>query len=142
MAAQPPAAVHIATLTWNPALDVSTAVDRLEPWRKLRCEPETTEAGGGGINVARAVLALGGSAVAVAALGTAARPIVAEALRRADVELLMVPINGRTREDWSIIDRRSGDQYRFIQPGPRLSTQSGGAVSSNRSSRRAAQPAS
>ena len=65
---------HIVTLTWNPALDVTTAVEQLEPWRKLRCDPATIEAGGGGINVARAVRALGGTAVAVAALGVSARP--------------------------------------------------------------------
>jgi 6-phosphofructokinase 2 len=118
----PPPSAHIATLTWNPALDVSTAVDRLEPWRKLRCEQETIEAGGGGVNVARAVRALGGTATAVVALGIAARPFVEDDLQRAAVELRVVPINGRTREDWSVIDHHTGAQYRFVQPGPQLST--------------------
>ena len=54
MTVQPPPSARIATLTWNPALDVTTAVNRLEPWRKPRCGPATIEAGGG-INVARAV---------------------------------------------------------------------------------------
>ena len=113
---------HIVTLTWNPALDVTTAVEQLEPWRKLRCDPATIEAGGGGINVARAVRALGGTAVAVAALGVSARPVVEDDLARAGVELRAVPIGARTREDWSVTDRRTGAQYRFIQPGPQLTT--------------------
>ena len=112
---------RVVTLTFNPAIDMTTAVDRLEPWRKLRCEPATVEAGGGGINVARAVCALGGMAVAVAAVGATARPVVEDQLRRDGVELRAVPIDGRTRENWSVTDRRSGQQFRFVQPGPRLS---------------------
>lgn len=59
----------IVTLTMNPALDIATSTDRVEPTHKLRCAPPRYDAGGGGINVARVVHALGGDAVAVFPVG-------------------------------------------------------------------------
>ena len=50
----------IVTLTMNPALDIATATDRVVPTHKLRCAAPRYDPGGGGINVARAVHALGG----------------------------------------------------------------------------------
>src|SRR5271169_1888576 len=55
----------IVTLTMNPALDIATSTDRVVPTHKLRCAPPRYDPGGGGINVARAVHALGGDAVAI-----------------------------------------------------------------------------
>ena len=43
----------IVTLTMNPALDIATAAERVEPVHKLRCTAPRYDAGGGGINVAR-----------------------------------------------------------------------------------------
>ena len=59
----------IVTLTMNPALDIATSTDRVEPTHKLRCAPPRYDPGGGGINVARAVHALGGDAVAIFPVG-------------------------------------------------------------------------
>src|SRR3982751_3536589 len=50
---------EIVTLTMNPALDIATATDIIEPSRKLRCGAPCYDPGGGGINVARAVYVLG-----------------------------------------------------------------------------------
>ena len=62
---------RILTLTANPAVDVSTSVERIEPVAKLRCRPERREAGGGGINVARVACRLGADAIVVFAAGGA-----------------------------------------------------------------------
>jgi len=61
----------IVTLTVNPALDLSTSTERLEPEHKLRCGPSVVEAGGGGVNVSRVIARLGGSSTAVVAVGGA-----------------------------------------------------------------------
>jgi len=45
--------VSIATVTANPAIDVSASVDQVLPFHKLRCGPEARHPGGGGINIAR-----------------------------------------------------------------------------------------
>ena len=38
----------LATLTLNPALDIQTGVDVVEPENKLRCDAPRQDAGGGG----------------------------------------------------------------------------------------------
>jgi len=49
----------IYTLTLNPAVDVSMTVDRLDPEHKLHCSQPQYHAGGGGIEVAKAIHRLG-----------------------------------------------------------------------------------
>jgi fructose-1-phosphate kinase PfkB-like protein len=52
---------RIATLTVNPALDVSAAVPHVVPDHKLRCTELVRQPGGGGVNVARAIRRLHGT---------------------------------------------------------------------------------
>jgi 6-phosphofructokinase 2 len=59
----------IVTLTINPALDKSANVDRIVPENKLRCDTPNFEAGGGGINVAKAIHRLGGNPIAIFTIG-------------------------------------------------------------------------
>ena len=59
----------IVTLTMNPALDVSSETDRVEPEHGVRCGPSRFDPGGGGVNVTRAIRNLGGSSVAIYPLG-------------------------------------------------------------------------
>ena len=49
----------LITLSLNPALDLATTTERVEPTHKLRCGPAQRFAGGGGINVARVLHRLG-----------------------------------------------------------------------------------
>lgn len=109
----------LITVTLNPALDLSGAVPKVEPGPKLRLDAVLAEAGGGGINVARAAAALGGQARALAALGGATGARLAGLL--ADVPGLVLdalPAPGETRESLSVTETASGAQYRFVLPGP------------------------
>jgi 6-phosphofructokinase 2 len=54
----------LLTITMNPALDVSTAVEEVRHTSKLRCEPMHRRAGGGGVNVARELHRLGADVLA------------------------------------------------------------------------------
>lgn len=54
--------VRIYTLTLAPSLDSATITPQIYPEGKLRCTAPVFEPGGGGINVARAIAHLGGSA--------------------------------------------------------------------------------
>jgi 6-phosphofructokinase 2 len=110
----------IATLTTNPALDIATATERIEPATKLRCDPPRYDPGGGGINVARAVHMLGGEAVAVFPSGGASGQMIAALLRQEGVPHIPVPVPGITRESFAVVERQSGAQYRFLLPGPPL----------------------
>lgn len=111
---------RIVTLTMNPALDIATSIQRIEPERKLRCDAPRYDPGGGGINVARVVHALGVDARAVFPAGGAAGELIGDLLRQEGVAHVAVPIRGFTRESLNVAERESGQQYRFILPGPEI----------------------
>ncbi len=110
----------IVTVTMNPALDIATATDRVVPTHKLRCEAPRYDPGGGGINVARAVHALGGDALAIFPAGGSAGEMIRHLLRREGVAHQAVAIAGFTRESLAVEERQSGKQYRFLLPGPQI----------------------
>ena len=110
----------VATLTMNPAIDVSMAVDRIVPGAKLRCQGGTRDPGGGGINVARVIQRLGGAVVAVFPAGGVMGAHLQQLVARERVHGLPVPIDGDTREDFTVQEEASGGQYRFVLPGPRM----------------------
>jgi len=111
----------IVTLTMNPALDIATSTDRVIPTHKLRCSPPRYDPGGGGINVARAVHALGGNAVAIFPVGGPAGEMIHHLLEQERVRHYPIAIGGFTRESLAVEDRQSGEQFRFILPGPEVS---------------------
>ena len=111
----------IVTLTMNPALDIATSTDRVEPTHKLRCSVPRYDPGGGGINIARAVHALGGGAVAIFPVGGPAGEMIRHMLQQEGVAHHAIPIPGFTRESLAVEELTSGKQFRFILPGPELS---------------------
>lgn len=112
--------VGIATLTMNPSVDISANVDRVIPERKLRCRELRYDPGGGGINVARVLRRLGSRPVAAFTAGGANGTRLRRLVAAEKVSSLTIPIAGETRENLTAFDIASGDQYRFILPGPRL----------------------
>jgi 6-phosphofructokinase 2 len=110
----------IVTLTMNPAIDVSSRVAYVVPQEKLRCGAPTYEAGGGGINVARAVRKLGGDALALFPAGGPAGLLLGRLLDGEGVRHRTVPIGEWTRENLNVYEEATGRQFRFIMPGPRL----------------------
>ncbi|PVE23415.1 phosphofructokinase [Microvirga sp. KLBC 81] len=111
----------IVTLTMNPALDVSTSAETVVPTDKVRCGAVQHDPGGGGINVARVVQTLGGHALAVFPAGGPTGLMLERLLGRAGVPSRHVTISGFTRESFTVDERRSGLQYRFVLPGPEIS---------------------
>lgn len=110
----------IATLTMNPTIDVSLAVDRIASGAKLRCRGGVRDPGGGGINVARVIRRLGVDAVAVYPAGGAMGGLLQQLVAREGVPSIAVPIGGETREDFTVLEEESDEQYRFVLPGPHL----------------------
>ena len=111
----------IVTLTINPALDIASSTDRVEPTHKLRCSMPRYDPGGGGINVARAVHALGGDAVAIFPAGGAAGEMIRHLLEQQGVRHKPIAISGFTRESLAVEERMTGRQFRFLLPGPQIS---------------------
>lgn len=111
---------EILTVTMNPALDVSTSIDRISPTHKMRCQPAQTHAGGGGINVARVVHRLGGDCLALFPAGGTHGALLHQLLQVDQVPCLVTPIEQDTRESFSVLELSTGQQLRFVLPGPEL----------------------
>lgn len=112
----------IVTLTLNPALDIATSVATVVPEHKLRCAQPTYEPGGGGLNVARAVHKLGGSAIACYFAGGYTGSMLTQMLADEGIEQRPIPTEGRTRESFAVFEETSTQQYRFNMPGPQIQT--------------------
>ncbi|RDH78195.1 1-phosphofructokinase family hexose kinase [Mycolicibacterium moriokaense] len=111
----------IVTLTMNPALDITTDADTVRHTDKIRCAGARYDPGGGGINVARFARVLGASVTAVYPAGGPTGALINDLVREADVPVQPVIIGNPTRESFTVNERTSGKQYRFVLPGPRLS---------------------
>lgn len=112
------AAADILTVTLNPTIDVSTSADEVRPGPKLRCAPPLVEPGGGGINVARTINYLGGSARALIAVGGATGERLLNLMTEAGVATVALRAPGETRQSLAVTDRATHGQYRFVLPGP------------------------
>lgn len=107
----------ILTITLNPALDISTSVHEVIPGPKLRCAAPQVDPGGGGINVSRAIAALGGSSHALVALGGTTGQRLASRVASEGILLDAFPGPGETRQSLAVTDTHTGQQYRFVLPG-------------------------
>jgi 6-phosphofructokinase 2 len=110
----------ILTITPNPAVDLSTSVERIIPTHKLRGTSQRRDPGGGGVNVARVIKRLGGEARAIYPVGGVMGELLRKLLDSEGIASQTFAIAGETREDFFVSEIGTGQQYRFILPGPRL----------------------
>lgn len=113
-----PDASPILTLTLNPALDMATEVAEILPGHKLRCSDPLLDPGGGGLNVSRAIRALGGDSLALVAIGGLTGDRLAGLIREAGVTFLSILGPGETRQSLTVTEATTGRQFRFMLPGP------------------------
>jgi 6-phosphofructokinase 2 len=111
----------IVTLTMNPAVDLSTSVDRVVAVHKLRCSPARRDPGGGGINVARVATRLGADVKALYPRGGETGALLRRLIDKEGIASLSVHVAGDTREDITVLEEDTGEQFRFVFPGPELS---------------------
>ena len=108
----------ILTLTLNPALDMATEVHEMTPGHKLRCSEPQLDPGGGGLNVSRAIKALGGDSLALVAIGGLTGDRLAGLIRGEGVTFLSILGPGETRQSLTVNEATTGKQFRFMLPGP------------------------
>lgn len=108
----------VYTLTMNPALDVSTSVDRLTPDHKLRCAAARQDPGGGGINVARVISRLGHGVTAIYPYGGARGQILRRLVDEENIRSLTVEFADETRMSFTVLESETESEYRFVLPGP------------------------
>ncbi len=105
----------------NPALDIATGADVVMPTEKIRCGAARYDPGGGGINVARVAHTLGANVVAMFPAGGASGDLVTDMLDVAGLPLRRIRIAEPTRESFTVNERSTERQYRFVLPGAGLS---------------------
>ncbi|MCU0430555.1 MAG: 1-phosphofructokinase family hexose kinase [Cytophagaceae bacterium] len=110
----------IFTLTLSPAVDKSTEVDHVVAEHKLRCAEAKFEAGGGGINVSRAIKKLGGESTAIYTKGGPTGDLLQKLLNLEYISQLPVECVNWTRENFTVVETTSNQQFRFGMPGPEL----------------------
>jgi 6-phosphofructokinase 2 len=108
---------EIVTLTPNPAIDLSTSVDRIVPMRKLRCAPQRRDPGGGGVNVARVVKRFGGDVEAILPVGGFTGQLLRRLIADEGIPNRIIEAEAETREDFSVSELSTAHQYRFVLPG-------------------------
>ncbi len=104
----------------NPAVDKSTVVGKLIPEKKLRCSNLLVEAGGGGINVSKAIKKLGGESLAVFPAGDNNGELLKRILAKEKICYKSIPVSAETRECFTITEHVTNAQYRFVMPGAAL----------------------
>ncbi len=110
----------ILTITVNPSLDKSTSFKGLVPEQKIRCEPPHFDAGGGGINVSKAISRLGGTSLCCFTSGGSAGKMLEDLIASENIETAIIPTKSFTRENLIALEKNSNAQYRFGFPGPDL----------------------
>lgn len=111
---------QFVTFTPNPALDVFTSVQRLKDGHKLRCAAPLMHPGGGGVNVARVLHRLKADVLAVYPAGGANGERLERLLCEEGVSNMCLPLAHETRQSFSVHERDTGHEYRFVLPGPVL----------------------
>ncbi|RFA30746.1 hypothetical protein CAI21_04355 [Alkalilimnicola ehrlichii] len=111
---------RILTLTMNPTVDVTVAVDALVPEHKLRTGSARYDPGGGGINVARGIHRCGGNVLAIYTAGGAVGEMLSCLLGDEGLAHCPIQIGRVTRESITVQASDTGAHYRFVLPGPEL----------------------
>ncbi|MET0759488.1 MAG: 1-phosphofructokinase family hexose kinase [Flavobacterium sp.] len=104
---------NIVTLTVNPALDKSAHFRGLIPEQKIRCETPRYDAGGGGINVSKAISRLEGVSKAIFTSGGSSGSMLKELIQKEKIAFETIEIHSWTRESFVAIDDNTNLQYRF-----------------------------
>ena len=111
----------IATLTMNPCVDLAYEVDEVIHTRKLRASGEQYNPGGGGINVARVFVRLGGNARCHYPSGGPMGVAFDSLVQLHQLVANRVAIAGNTRASAHVFDHSTQREYRFVPEGPELS---------------------
>lgn len=113
----------IITVTLNVALDRTVAVPRFRLGHRHRVVESSRAAGGKGVNVARALKALGEPVIATGLAGGPTGSRIRELLSAEEVLHDFVEVSGDSRTNYSVVDPTNGEQTEVNQRGPEVTTE-------------------
>jgi len=111
----------IITVTLNAAIDKTLAVPNFRLGRRHRAVEQTAMAGGKGVNVARALRALGQPVIATGIAGGPTGTRIVEHLTEEGILNDFVRIREESRTSTAVVDPTSGDQTEINEHGPHVS---------------------
>ncbi len=104
----------------NPVLEKETSVAGIRPNTKLRCASPIYYAGGGGINVSRALKNLGAKSLCIYLAGGSTGNHLEQLVSNEGISQKVISVRGRTRDNLSVTDTVTNLHYQFRVPGPRV----------------------
>ena len=113
----------IITVTLNAAIDKTLAVPNFRLGRRHRATEQTATAGGKGVNVARALKALGQPVIATGVAGGPTGTRIIEGLTEEAILNDFVRIREESRTSTAVVDPTSGEQTEINERGPAVSEQ-------------------
>src|SRR5271157_224267 len=111
----------IITVTLNAAIDKSLAVPNFRLGRRHRTVDQRTMAGGKGVNIARALKALGQPVIATGMAGGPTGTHIVEQLTEESILNDFVRIREESRTNTSVLDPTTGEQTEINERGPSVS---------------------
>lgn len=112
---------NIVTLTMNPAIDIGTTVKHVMTTHKIRCLKTQRDPGGGGINVARVLKRFGADPLAIFPVGGPSGLMLERLVAAEEVRHQSFSTIHECRANFTVNEEDTGEQYRFVLPGPALS---------------------
>jgi 1-phosphofructokinase/tagatose 6-phosphate kinase len=113
----------IITVTLNAAIDKTLAVPNFRLGRRHRAVEQTSMAGGKGVNVARALKALGQPVISTGFAGGPTGTRIIEHLTDEGILNDFVRIREESRTSTAVVDPTSGEQTEINEHGPHVSEQ-------------------
>lgn len=110
----------IATVTLNPAIDELVSIDLLRPGDVNRCAFGALDPGGKGINASRVIARLGGATTAYGFTGGVTGAMLERALDDEGVGHDFDRIDGMTRLNVMLFERRTKRRTRLLLDGPTI----------------------
>ena len=107
----------IHTITLKPAVDYSTSTDHVTAGPKLYCRQPRIDPGGGGVNVARTIVKLGGRVRAFVVVGGEMGNRLLKLLDAENVPIEACRVAGETGYSLAVTDEKTEEQFRFTLPG-------------------------
>jgi 1-phosphofructokinase len=111
----------ITTVTLNAAIDKSLSVPNFRLGRRHRTVEQRTMAGGKGVNIARALKALGAPVIATGMAGGATGTRIVDELTAESILNDFVRIREESRTNTSVLDPTNGQQTEINERGPAVS---------------------
>ena len=107
----------IITVTINPAIDKTAEIEAIHPRALNRLTRVEKDVGGKGINVSKAIAALGGTSVACGFLAGATGRLIEELLREKGITPDFIQVSGETRTNLKLVEP-GGYLTEFNEQGP------------------------